>query len=153
LLIASTKSRWAFYCPTLLPPSLATTLIALLLLVPKLHLAEDKQRLLWLLFFGLLGGLLATSRLMQRIGDRVVVRDLLKTTSVQVTPTTRITARYEANPHAPRSEPGYAFRIVGPDDAIADLGKQGYVLGAPADMGRRLSSVLDVPLDDEAPGS
>jgi hypothetical protein len=150
MLITRKKTRWAFYCPTALPLLIALTLAVLL--VPSVHIGEDKRHILWLLFCGLLGGTILTARIARRLDDRVVVRDLLSTKSILVTPATRITAKYECNPHAPRSDPSYAFRIVGPDDTMAELGKAWYVLGTPAEMGRRLASILDVPLDDETPG-
>jgi hypothetical protein len=151
MLITRKKTRWALYCPSALPPFLVLTL--LVLLFPSVHIGKDSQHMLWLAFCGLLGGTILTARVACRLDDHVVVRDLLSTTSILITPSTRISAKLECSPHSARSEPSYSFRIVGPDDKMAELGKAWYVFGSPADMGRRLSSVLDIPLDDDAPGA
>ena len=151
MLIARKKTKWVLYFPSSLPVLLALTLP---LSLPWVHATDRHRPLVWVIRCALIGGLAVSARFARRRSDHVIVRELLDTKSLWVTPATRISAKYECSPHAARPQPNYVFRIVGSDGAVADLGKAWWTSGTtPADMGRRLASVLNVPLDDDAPGA
>jgi hypothetical protein len=151
MLIARKKTRWAIYFDT-------SVLVLLALAVPlslfQGHLAKDFRPFFWVVLCALIGAALLSFRFTRRREDRVIVRELWRNTSFTVTPATRISAKYCSDVRSIRPSPKYVFRVVDADGTMADIGTA--VLNfdtTSADMGRRLASVLDIPLDDDAPGA
>ena len=151
MLIARKKTRWAIYFDT-------SVLVLLALAVPlslfQGHLAKDFRPFFWVVLCALIGVVLLSFRFTRRREDRVIVRELWRNTAFAVTPATRISAEYYSDVRSIRPSPKYVFRVVDADGTMADIGTA--VLNfdtTPADMGRRLASVLDIPLDDDAPGA
>jgi hypothetical protein len=151
MLIARKKTRWAIYFDT-------SVLVLLAITVPlslfRGHLAKDFRPFFWVVLCALIGAALLSFRFTRRREDRVIVRELWGNTSFAVTPATRISAKYYSDVRSIRPSPKYVFRVVDADGTMADIGTA--VLNfdtTPADMGRRLALVLDIPLDDDAPGA
>ena len=151
MLVARKKAKWVLFVPTYLIALLAMTL---LVNIPGAHISAGTRQFFWIVRFALVGGLAFSTRFARRRSASAVVWDLLGRRTLAVTADMRIVAKYESNIHTARPQPNYAFRIAGPDDTVAELGKAWWTSGTtPADMGRRLSAVLDIPLADDTPGA